>query len=199
MVLVHAFVLGWAALAVGQTEGRVSVGGSMTVNTTPDGDVGSSVGVGPLIRLNPQHGLRPAGALNWYRADLDNPAGGDAPFARLRMRPLMGGVSYTVGPPRTLVSFSIVAGPSFNDAKFEDAFLDTVAVKPAIEAKTSFAVRPGVGVTQTLAPRVGLVGFGGYMINRPKIVYRSGTGSQIDDRWRADSIVLSVGLVYSLF
>jgi hypothetical protein len=199
IILVHVFVLGCAASAAAQTEGRVSVGGSVTINASPDADVGSSVGIGPLVRLNPKHGLRPAGALNWDRLDLHNPAGGDAPFARLRMRPLMGGVGYTIGPPETLVTFSIVAGPSFNSVTFEDEFLDTVAGTPSIEVKTSFAVRPGVSLTRSLSPRVGIVGFGGYMINRPKIVYRRSADLQVEDHWRGDSIVLSVGLVYSLF
>jgi hypothetical protein len=70
---------------------------------------------------------------------------------------------------------------------------------PSIEAKTSFAIRPGVSVTQTLMPRVGVIGFAGYMINRPKVVYRSITGQVVEDRWKADSLVLSVGLVYSIF
>ena len=37
------------------------------------------------------------------------------------------------------------------------------------------------------------------MFNRPQMTYRSNTGQQVEDRWRADSIVLSVGLVYSVF
>ena len=69
----------------------------------------------------------------------------------------------------------------------------------SIEAKTSFAIRPGISVTQTLAPRVGFTAYGGYMFNRPQMTYRSNTGQQVDDFWRADSIVLSVGLVYSVF
>jgi hypothetical protein len=42
------------------------------------------------------------------------------------------------------------------------------------------------------------VGFGGYMVNRPDVVYRDAT-RQLTNRWKADSIVLSVGAVYSLF
>ena len=73
------------------------------------------------------------------------------------------------------------------------------AAGSSIEAKTSFAFRPGISVTQTLATRVGFTAFAGYMINRPQVTYRSNTGQQVQDRWRADSIVLSVGLVYSVF
>ena len=199
LALVPALMLCGALTAAAQTEGRVGVGGSVTLNNTTDGDVGTALSVGPLVRLNPRPGWGFAGAFNWYRADLHNPDGGDNPFARLHVRPLMGGIGYTIGPPRTLVNFSVVAGPSFNKADFEDDFLDATGGSPSIEAKTSFAIRPGVSITQTLKPRVGVVGFAGYMINRPQIVYRSNTGQQVEDRWKADALVLSVGLVYSIF
>ena len=183
--------------AAAQTEGRVSVGGSVTVNNTTDSDVSSVTSVGPLVRLNPRKGWGPAGALNWFRADLDNPAGGDAPFATLRVRPLMAGVAYTIGTDRVLTSFSIVGGPSFNRARFSDDF--TAAPGSAIDAENSIAIRPGVGVTWTVAPRVAIVGFGGYLINRPDTVYRNAAGVEVVNRWKADSIVLSIGAVYSLF
>ena len=61
----------------------------------------------------------------------------------------MGGIGYTLGPPKTLVNFSVVMGPSFNRAYFRDGFPD--AAGSSIEAKTSFAFRPGISVTQTLA------------------------------------------------
>lgn len=183
--------------AFAQTEGRVSVGGSVTANITSDDDVASAAGIGLLVRLNPRKGWGPAGAFNWFRANLDNPAGGDNDFARLTVRPLMGGVSYAVGTGAVLTSFSIVAGPSFNKADFRDAYLD--ASIESIDADNSFAVRPGVGVTWTVAPRVAIVGFGGYLINRPGIVYRNRFGQEFRDQWNADAVVLSVGAVYSLF
>jgi hypothetical protein len=180
-----------------QTEGRISVGGSVTFNHTTDDGIDSTISVGPLVRLNPRRGWGPAGALNWFEADLQNPAGGDADFAELRVRPLMGGVSYTIPAGNdALVSFSIVAGPSFNRARFDDDFASGSA---AIDAENSFAVRPGVGLTWTMARRVAVVGFGGYLINRPDILYRDASGREFTDEWKADSIVLSVGLVYSLF
>ncbi len=197
IALVTAVVLSSALAASAQTEGRVGVGGSVTLNNTTDSDVGTAFTFGPLVRLNPRPGWGFAGAFNWYWADLHNPAGGDAPFGRIAVRPLMGGIGYTLGPPKTLVNFSVVMGPSFNRAYFDDGFAD--AAGSSIEAKTSFAVRPGISVTQTLAPRVGFTAFAGYMINRPEVTYRSNTGQQVADRWRADSIVLSVGMVYSIF
>ena len=202
-VTAAALLLGPTA-AGAQTEGRVGVGGSITLVNPSDDDVRSVAQVGPLVRLNPGPGLGVAAALNWFRVDLREPEGRGGDFARLRVRPLMAGIGYTVGPERTLVNFSVVVGPSFNGVDFEEGFAGRVATatQPAmatIDVNNSFAVRPGISVTQTLAPRVGLTGFGGYMFNRPDVVYRSADGIVFSDRWSADALVLSVGLVYSIF
>lgn len=178
-----------------QTTGRISVGASVTHNDTTADGVRSATGVGPLVRLNPHRGWGPAGAFNWFSANLDDPSGSGGPFARLRVRPLMGGVAYTLGRRMILVSFSIVTGPSFNQAKFRGSR----GLFESIDAGNSWALRPGVGVTWTVAPRVAVVGFGGYMINRPGVVYRDSAGTTVSGRWKADSVVTSVGLVYSVF
>ena len=149
------------------------------------------------MRLNPKPGWGPAGAFNWFNAELSDPQAGAGDFAWLRMRPLMAGVSYSTARGRLLTSYSIVAGPSFNRARFSERFVRSSAA--AIDADTSFAVRPGVGLTYTLRDRVAVVGFGGYLINRPSVVYRASDGREFRDRWRADAVVLSAGVVYSLF
>ena len=197
---VVALVLSVAAPAAAQTEGRISVGGTATFYQTTDSEVGSLVGFGPLVRLNPRKGWGVAGGLSWFRADVDNPTTGDA-FAKLRVRPLMGGVAYTIGDQPVLISFSAVAGPSFNDLDFDEGFLDTLpeGPRPDLDAKNSFAVRTGVGLTWTVAPRVAIVGFGGYMVNRPDVVYHDVSGVEYRNRWKADAILFSVGAVYSLF
>jgi hypothetical protein len=197
---IATLLLSVAVPAAAQTEGRISVGGTVTYVETTDGEVGSLVGYGPLVRLNPRKGWGVAGGLSWFRADVDNPVSG-GPLARLRIRPLMGGVAYTIGEQPVLISFSIVAGPSFNDLDFDDDFLNTLpeGPRPELDAKNSFAVRPGVGITWTVASRVAIVGFGGYMFNRPDVVYRDVSGQEYRNRWQADAIILSVGAVYSLF
>jgi hypothetical protein len=197
---IATLLLSVAVPAAAQTEGRISVGGTVTYVETTDGEVGSLVGYGPLVRLNPRKGWGVAGGLSWFRADVDNPVSG-GPLARLRIRPLMGGVAYTIGEQPVLISFSVVAGPSFNDLDFDEDFLNTLpeGPRPELDAKNSFAVRPGVGITWTVASRVAIVGFGGYMFNRPDVVYRDVSGQEYRNRWKADAIILSVGAVYSLF
>jgi hypothetical protein len=198
-----AFVWQWCIdAAFAQTKGWVSVGGSVTLVSPTDDDLKRAVGVGPLVRLNPKRGWGPAGALNWFKTDLANPDPAGPSIARLRVRPLMGGIAYTVGPDRALTSFSVVGGPSFNSTRLRDEYLDSLpggVQTPAIDVNTSVAVRPGVGLTLTAAPRVAVVGFGGYLINRPKITFRDPSGQEHRDRWKADALVMSAGLVFSLF
>ena len=160
-----------------------------------------AVGVGPLVRLNPKRGWGPAGALNWFRAHLDNPSGADGDFARIRVRHLMAGVAYSVGSGRMLTSFSVVAGPSFNKIEFDGSFIESLPATstPSIDVENSIAVRPGVNLTFTVAPRVAIVGFGGYLFNRPDTVYRDQAGTEYRNRWKADSVVVSAGIVCSLF
>ena len=191
-----------AAPAAAQTEGRVGIGASVTWMSPTDSDVGSLTGWGPLIRLNPKKGFGIAGALNWFRADVDNPSGAGGDFARLRVRPLMGGVAYTVGNQPVLVSFSAVTGPSFNDLDFHDDFLRAAQpgpLVPDLDIDNSWAYRVGVNVTYSIAPRVGIVGFGGYVWNRPDVIYHDSFGTEFRNRWKADAIVFSVGAVYSIF
>ena len=90
-VLISTFLLFSASLAAAQTEGRVSVGASVTfVSRTGEG-LDSAVGIGPLVRVNPRRGWGPAAAFNWFRADVENPSGSAGEFARMRIRPLMAG------------------------------------------------------------------------------------------------------------
>ena len=170
-----------AGSAAAQTKGRVSVGGSVTFVQPTDSEVGSLVGIGPLVRLNPKKGWGIAAGLSWFRADIDNPAARAVAFAKLRVRPLMGGVAYTIGEQPVLISFSIVAGPSFNDLDFDEDFLNTLPAGSTARPRrrrTASSVRPGVGVTWTVAERVAIIGFGGYMFNRPDIVYRDVSGQE---------------------
>jgi Outer membrane protein beta-barrel domain len=200
--IVSALLFCAAVPAAAQTEGRVSVGASISWVNPTDSEVQPLVGWGPLIRLNPRKGWGIAGGFSWFRAEIDNPTGAGGDFINLRVRPLMAGVAYTAGKQPLLVSFSIVAGPSFNKLEFDDSFLRSLppgSAQPELDANTSFAVRPGVGLTWTLAPRIAAVGFGGYVINRPDVFYRSPAGQEFRNRWKADAVLLSIGLVYSLF
>ena len=83
-ILIASAMVCAAAPVFAQTEGRFSVGASITHNSTTDDDVASTTTFGPLVRLNPHKGWGPAGAFNWFRADLSDPSGGSDDFARDR-------------------------------------------------------------------------------------------------------------------
>ena len=70
---------------------------------------------------------------------------------------------------------------------------------PSLDAEDQLRGAAGVALTWTVASRVAIVGFGGYSINRPDLVYRDVNGQEYRNQWKADAILLSVGAVYSLF
>jgi hypothetical protein len=199
-VAVLLATLGGVTPAAAQTEGRVSVGAAVTRVIPTHDDVGSLWGYGLVVRLNPKPGWGLAAGLSWFRADVENPSG-QGGFADMKIRPLLAGVAYTFGRQPLLASVSLVAGPSFNDLDFDEDYLASLppGPQPDLDAKTSVAVRGGLGVTWTVAPRVAILGFVGYSWNRPDIVYTDPAGQEFRNRWHADAALLSIGAVYSLF
>jgi hypothetical protein len=69
----------------------------------------------------------------------------------------------------------------------------------SIDADTSFAVRPVSVLPGPSLPASPSSGSGGFLINRPDVVYRNRAGQEFRDQWKADAVVLSVGAVYSVF
>lgn len=173
-----------------QTRGRASIGVSHTWIRPSHDDVEPTSSFGPTVRLNPGRGFGLAGALDWFSADLQDEAGH---VGTMRVRPVMVGVGYGIPTGRLHTALSLVAGPSFNRLRLTDARGGDEA-----EIGTSVAVRGGLSLTYTVAPRIALTGFTGYVVNRPEITYRSG-GVEHRDRWTADALILSTGVVFSLF
>ena len=199
-LVVATLVLFSAIPAAAQTKGRISVGGTVTFVQPTDSEVGSLVGFGGLVQAESEEGV------GRRRRSQLVPGGHRQPsyrrrLAKLRVRPLMGGVSYTIGEQPVLVSFSIVAGPSFNDLDFDDDFLKRCLPdrSPTSTSRTALPSDLESVSTWTVAERVAIIGFGGYSYNRPDLVYRDVAGREYRNQWKADAILLSVGAVYSLF
>jgi hypothetical protein len=189
LVVLAAVALGvTAADAVhAQTAGRASVGVAHTWIRPAHADVAPTSGFGPIARLNPGRGVGFAAALDWYDAELRDELGH---AGVIRVRPFMAGIGIGIPQGRLHTALTIVAGPSFNRLDVRDG--------DEADIRTSLAVRPGLSLTYTVGPRVAVTGFGGYMFNRPEITYRSG-GVEHRDRWTADAVILSTGVVVSLF
>ena len=142
-------------------------------------------------------------ALNWFDTDVDGEfAGVNGELGELRVRPLLGGVGYTLRHDRLRTTFSLVAGPAWNRLEIRDDVRDAFTaagrgIDDTLDA-ASFVVRPGVGLSYRLVRRVDLTAFGGYMFNRPKFDVPTRTGETRND-WSADAVVLSVGAVFIVF
>jgi hypothetical protein len=138
----------------------------------------------PVIRLAPKQGWGVAGALNWFRADLD---GAGLPDGRITVRPLMGGYGYTWLTHGSLVTVSAVTGPAWG----------TLQAAGHSQHVVSWATRPSASITIPLAPRVSAIGFAGYLWNRPSFShFPKADGSST---WSTDAFVLSGGAVVRLF
>lgn len=183
-----ALLLAAALPAEAQTAGRASVGVGHTWIRPAHEDVAPTSGFGPIVRLNPGRGLGLAAALDWFDADVRDDAGH---AGVIRVRPFMAGVGIGIPQGRLHTAVTVVAGPSFNR-------LDMVRPGDEADIGISLAVRPGLSLTYTVAPRVAVTGFGGYVFNRPEIVFRTG-GVEHRDRWTADAVILSTGIVLSIF
>jgi hypothetical protein len=189
VLLAIALPLGSASIAWAQNLSDLGVGVSFSVVRPVDGD-GASLGISPVVRLNPGEGWGVAGALSWYDTDLAGGPGG-AVASLVRVRPFMIGPAYSVRHGRFRTAYSVVAGYAWNSAR---------DVRPgySVQVGNSFAVRPGVDLTYALAPRWALVGFGGYLITRPDVtIQRAGVPTSVG--WRGDAVVLSAGLVVTPF
>ena len=184
-----------AATASAQTKGRVAVGASVTTIVPTQDDVHGTTGVGFQVRLAPRKGWGPAGALNWFQADIDGTViGVSSRIGRIRVRPVMAGVGYTWISGPSAFSASVVAGPSWN--RLQQSSTSAAAAQTSTD--TALAVRPGVSFTYAVQPRLALTTFAGYLINRPRLTVRSSAGD-VSRTWKTDAMALSVGVVYSFF
>jgi hypothetical protein len=138
----------------------------------------------PVIRLAPKKGWGIAGALNWFRADLDR-AG--LPDGHIRVRPLMGGYGYTWEARGTLTTVSMVVGPAW----------DTLEAAGQSQHAVSWVARPSASITIPVAPRVSAIGFAGYLWNRPSFSHFPRVDGS--HTWSTDAFVLSAGAVVRLF
>lgn len=185
-------------------QGRIGVGASVThVRPQSDELIRSPWLLGPIVRLQPDEGWGLAGALNWYNTDVDGRVVGvEGELGKLQTRHFMGGVGYTLRHGRVRTTFSLVGGPAWNRLEVRDQVRTAFAaagrdISDKLDV-ASVAVRPGVGVSVRVAPRLDLTAFGGYLFNRPKFTIPTPAGD-VESRWRSNALVLSTGLVVSLF
>lgn len=159
--------------------------------------------VRPSLRRLPAQGFGAAVAFNWFDAEIDESfARTDVPFGRLVLRPVMAGVAFTAVRGRLAIAPSLVAGPALATLDIAERLEDRFAVEGSgferQAGRIAAAVRAGVSGTYALAPRLGVTAFGGYLWSRPSFTLSTPAGL-LRRSIRADSVVLDVGVVVSLF
>ena len=203
LLLAGVLLLASAIPADAQLKGTFGVGVGVSTVRPRAPELKTAVRVRPVVRRVPSEGWGLAVALNWFTADVDaSVLGATGSLGRIEIRPLMFGVGYTAVRGKLGISPSFVAGPALGTVTVEDPWQDTFAVAgsnfEADVGSIGLAARPGVGLTYALAPRVGATAFGGYLINRTSVTFRTPSGEQ-RVRFRGDGFVLNAGVIVSLF
>lgn len=173
----------------------LALGASFTRTDPRDGGLGSSVGLGPLVRLGSGRGLGPSIAFNWMTAELFADATAARSLGYIRLRPVMAGLGYTWANTATSATLSVVAGYSFNSLRIEDVMPGQLV---ALRVADSFAWRPGVSIWHDVNGRIAVNGFAGYLLARPEATFLHAGGVSVR-ALRLDSTVMRIGVAYKIF
>ena len=124
-------------------------------------------------------------------------------LGHVRVRPIMMGYGYSWVRGRTAITADLVGGYTLNSFRLDSAALEEYAQRLGAtgveaEATNAFALKPEVQVWYDINRRFGLRLTGGYLIAHPSVVITSSLGEDIRPV-RADTFLITGGLVYSLF
>ena len=184
-------------------KGRFLLGVNFTYSLTPDQDLGSHWSFSPVIRNTPRRlGWGPSFGFSGFRGDIAAPVNGQSTtIGEIRIRPLMGGISYSIGDGPLRTSFSLVGGYAFTSAKVTTALPSGTTA--SIDISDAWVVRPNVGFTYALTRRLAIVGSVGYVYTTPTITVTVNQQDQAPRRFsgtfRSDHVSVTVGTAVSIF
>jgi hypothetical protein len=201
-----AFFFVFIDKATAQTESRLAIGGSITVSAATSAEAGGGANFGFEWRLG--HAVPGWGWQNsifsWSDTGVEGSIGpSTVDLGNLRVRPIMVGYGYTWVRGRTAITADLVGGYSFNSFKMDTAAVQEYSRRRGAfgveaEGTNAFALKPEVQVWYDINSRFGLKLNGGYLIERPSVVITSSLGEDVRPV-RADTFIITAGLVYSLF
>lgn len=205
--LTLALLLSGVSLPVAhaQTDGTFALGALVSRTDPSDSDAHGDFSIGLTWRIgHSDSGWGWTYGLNWFTTDIDRSIGGSkVELGKLSVKPFMGGYGYTHRVGRTAISANLLGGYALSSFRLttaaNDAFVDRLGAR-SVNATTSntFVVKPEVGAWIDLNKKFGVRLDAGYMIARPQISIRSSLGED-KRRFRADTLMMRAGLVYSLF
>lgn len=184
-------------------KGRFLLGVNVTRSLTPDQDLGSHWSISPVIRNTPRRlGWGPSFGFSGFKGDIVAPVNGQSTtIGEIRIRPLMGGISYSIGDGPLRTSFGLVGGYAFTSAEVTTALPSGTAA--TIDITNAWVIRPNVGLTYALTRRLAIVGSVGYVYTSPTITVTVNQQDQAPRRFsgifRSDHVSVTVGTAVSIF
>jgi hypothetical protein len=204
LVALVALVL-WPVVAHGQTDNRLAVGGSVTTRIAGSSAAAASSDVGFELRIGHEHdGWDWAYSFfGWFDTDIQqSPIVSPSDLGRLRIRPIMLGYGYTKVRGRAAVTTDLVAGYALNSFRLDPSTIADYQRRGASnihgEATNTFVVKPELTLWYDLNRRVGFKVNGGYLVARPSVTIVSTLG-RTTQSVRADTFLITLGVVYSIF
>jgi len=175
------------------TPSRFAVGASFGRSQPGAAGLEPAWSFSPVVRLGGRAGLGPVAMFDWHNARVVAEPG--SPASRLRLRPIMAGLGYTVMAGRVAVSPSLVGGYAFNRIIVPNT---GIAGRLAVDAGNSLVWRPGVSVWIDTGRRAAASLSVGRVLTRLNVTFVE-AGAIEQRNIRADATTVSVGLVYRLF
>ncbi len=198
-------LVSWPGVAHGQTDNRLAVGGSITTRIAGSSAAAASSNVGFEVRIDHEgDGWGWANSFfGWFDTDIQQPpAVSSSDLGRLRVRPIMFGYGYTKIRGRAAITIDVVGGYSLNSFRLDSSTIADYQRRGASdihgEATNTFVVKPELALWYDLNRRIGLRVNGGYLVARPSVTIVSTLGRAAQSI-RADTFLITIGVVYSIF
>jgi hypothetical protein len=174
--------------------GLLAVGGSVGWSIPRPDALKTRISISPVIKLGSPLGLAPVIGFDWFQADVES-VGGGATLTRVHVRPVMGGLGYTMVRGRLAVTPSLVGGYAFNSL----TVIDTgIAQGLPVEVGNSLVWRAGASAWYDLTRRVAINASMGYVMTGFRLtVLEDGRLGTRDVS--GDTLILHVGAAYRLF
>jgi hypothetical protein len=182
---------------------RFSVGFAAGRLFTFDSEATDSAAFGPLFRLGKSSGLGPAFGLGWFTTELPGGVEGlPGAFAEVRVRPVMGGLEYTIRRGQWAYDVGVTVGYTFNTGEVLPAgqrYFESLGRSDVeVDVSNSIAVRPRARVYYDTPSRITLVGGVGVLFLDADVTLRSGTQSLTLNR-HLSSLSIEAGIMVALF
>lgn len=174
----------------------LAVGVSLSRTAPRQRALAPRVALGPLVRIGAARGFTATIDFNWFAANLHGRDGDTSPIARIRFRPVMGGVGYTIRGEHAALTVSLAGGVSFNSLRLAEPVAPPAALP--VQVDPSPVWRPGATVWIEAGRRGAVSAFAGYLVTRPGVAWLE-DGRLVHRRLRADTVVVSAGFAYKLF